>query len=72
MFWQTLDSLQGYLSPRQSSETYHELLHEIPIPIWVGDWPAVKQRLESMTLPDPVDFEDWLNSEPELRLEIII
>jgi signal transduction histidine kinase len=70
-FWQTLDRLQGKPRPRQGLDAYHDLFHEVPLPIWVEDWSAVKRRLASLAVPaDPAEFEDWLNGRPTLRLEL--
>jgi signal transduction histidine kinase len=54
----------------QAVESYHDLMHEIPLPIWIEDWSCVKKRLETLDLPHPEEVEDWLNARPELLLEL--
>lgn len=36
-FWGALDNLQGRLGMLQAADPYHDLLHKIPLPIWIGD-----------------------------------
>ena len=69
-FWRTLDSLQGRLGMLQAADSYHDLLNEIPLPVWIEDWSAVKERLETLELPGVGDVEVWLNAQPNLLLEL--
>ncbi len=69
-FWDVLDSLQGRLGALQAEDSYHDLLHEIPLPVWIEDWSAVKARLQTLDIPDPEAFEGWLNARPDLLLEL--